>query len=253
MTFYNFLKAYIGPLCTNIASLCSIVGLILLFINDKTACIIALIVFCIGLIVILYGILKVINKLLHDNSEKEYRGISSFYVYQSNDGRKSTFEVYRLIQCKRFFLTEIPYNFKWSGTKQPVLTSNAQIIENVQHNENKNKWDGARIKFKQPLRYNECTVVNVKTENDDFDGAAKPWISCNLVVPIEMMLFRIMLSYKPDGYNKSAIFERKKIDTEIDGEYEYLESVEFNEGNKLYSFCKINPEPGYIYRLRWEK
>ena len=68
-----------------------------------------------------------------------------------------------------------------------------------------------------------------------------------------MMLFRIMLSYKPDGYNKSAIFERKKIDTEIDGEYEYLESVEFNEGNKLYSFCKINPEPGYIYRLRWEK
>ena len=64
MTFYNFLKAYIGPLCTNIASLCSIVGLVLLFINDKTACIIALIVFCIGLIVILYGILKVINKLL---------------------------------------------------------------------------------------------------------------------------------------------------------------------------------------------
>ena len=127
------------------------------------------------------------------------------------------------------------------------------LLLHIHHNEDKNKWDGACIKFRRPLRDNECTVVNVKTENDDFDGAAKPWISCNLETPIEMMLFRVMLSYKPDGYNVPAIFERKKVDTEIDGEYEYLESVEFNAGNKLYSFCKITPEPGYIYRLRWEK
>lgn len=253
MNIYNFLKAYIGPVYAGFASLCSIAGLVLLFVNNKTACIIALAVFCVGLIVLVYGILKAINKLVLDNSDKEYRSISSFYVYQSNDGQKSTFEVYRLIQCKRLFLTGIPYNFKWSGTRQPVLTSNAQTIENVHHNEDKNKWDGACIKFRRPLRYNECTVVNVKTENDDFDGAAKPWISCNLEAPIEMMLFRVMLSYKPDGYNVPAIFERKKVDTEIDGEYEYLESVEFNAGNKLYSFCKITPEPGYIYRLRWEK
>lgn len=253
MNIYNFLKAYIGLAYTGFASFCSIAGLVLLFINNKTACIIALAVFCIGLIVLICRIVKAINKLVLDDSDKEYRSISSFYVYQSNDGQKSTFEVYRLIQCKRLFLTEIPYNFKWSGTKQPVLTSNAQTIEDVHHNEDKNKWDGARIKFGRPLRYNECTVVNIRTENDDFDGKAMPWISCNLETPIEMMLFRVMLSYKPDGYNESAVFERKKIDAEIDGEYEYLESVGFNTGNKLYSYSKINPEPGYIYRLRWKK
>lgn len=253
MKIYNFLKAYIGPTYAGIASLCSIAGLVLLFVNSKTACIVALAVFCVGLVVIVYSILKAINKLILDNSEKEYRSISSFYVYQSNDGRKSTFEIYRLIQCKRLFLTEISYKFKWSGTRLPILTSNAQTIEGVRHDTDKNKWDGARIKFGKPLRYNECTVVNVKTDNDDFDGMAKPWISCNLEAPIEMMVFRVMLSYKPSEYKEPAIFERKKIDTEIDGAYEYLESVEFNTGNKLYSFCKTNPEPGYIYRLRWEK
>lgn len=253
MKVYNFLKTYIGPAYAGLASLCSIAGLVLLFINSKTACIIALAVFCLGLMAILYAVFKAINKLVLDNSDKEYRSISSFYVYQSNDGRRSTFEVYRLLQCKRLFLTEIPYNFKWTGTRQPVLASNAQTIENVRHNEDKNKWDGAVIKFRRPLRYNECTVVNVRMENDDFDGEARPWISCNLVTPIEMMSFRVMLSYKPDGYNRPAVFERKKIDTEIDGEYEYLESIDFNTGNKLYSFCKVNPEPGYIYRLRWEK
>lgn len=253
MKIYNFLKTYIGPFCTFFASLCSIVGLVLLFINNKTACIIALAVFCIGLITIIYRILKAINKLVLDNSNREYRSISSFYVYQSKDGQKSTFDTYRLIQCKRLFLTEIPYRFKWSGTRNPVLTSNAQTIENVHHYKDKNQWDGASIKFNRPLRYNECTVVNVKTENDDFDGTAKPWISCNLQTPIEMMLFRVMLSYKPDTFNAPAIFERKKIDTEIDGDFEYLESVDYDAGNKLYSFCKVNPEPGFIYRLRWEK
>lgn len=253
MNIGNFLKAYIAPIYAGLVSFCTIAGFVLLFVNNKTACIIALAVFCLGLMILIYGILRAINKVILENSDKEYRSISSFYVYQSNDGRKSTFEVYRLIQCKRLFLTEIPYNFKWSGTKQPTLTSNAQTIVNVQHNKDNNKWDGAYIQFGRPLRYNECTVVNVKTDNDDFDGAAKPWISCNLETPIEMMLFRVMLSYKPDGFAAPAIFERKKIDTEIDGEYEYLESVEFNTGNKLYSYCKINPEPGFIYRLRWEK
>lgn len=253
MNIYNFLKAYIGPTCAGFASFCSICSVVLLFINNKTACIIALIVFSVGLLALVYGILKAINKLILDNSDREYRGISSFFVYQSGDGRKSTFEVYRLIQCKRLFLTEIPYKFKWTGTKQPNVTSNAQIIENIHHNENKNKWDNACLKFSRPLRYNECTVINVKTENDDFDQKAKPWISCNLERPLEMMLFRVMLSYKSNEYKDPAIFERKKIDTEIDGEFEYLESVEFNAGNKLYSFCKVNPEPGYIYRLRWNK
>lgn len=176
-------------------------------------------------------------------------------VYQSisSDGRKSTLDTYRVIQCKRLFLTEIRFNFKWTGKKMPKLSSCAQTIENIHHNEDGNKWDDAIVKFQNPLRYNECTVVNIKTENDDYDNTAQPWLNCKLSAPIDMLDFRIMLSYKPNGYSKPAIFERKKIDSEIDGDYEYMESIEFDTGNKQYSFCKVNPNPGFVYRLRWEK
>ena len=153
-----------------------------------------------------------------------------FIHFECKDGQNSTFEVYRLIQCKRLFLTEISYNFKWSGTKRPTITSNAQKIRKVSHNGDKEKWDDALILFNRPLRYNECTVVNIKTENDDFDGKAKPWLSCKLESPIEMMVYRILLPYKPSNYNLNAVFERKKIDALIDWVYDYFVSVAFNSG-----------------------
>lgn len=253
MKVYNFLNAYIGPTYSGLASLCSIVGLILMFTNNKTACIIALSVFCLGFIALIWGILKAINRVILENCDKEYKSISTSYVYHSEDGQKSTLETYRMIQCKRLFLTEIHFNFKWTGSKMPKLSSSTQTIERVKHNEDGNKWDDAVIKFGKPLRYNECTVMNIKSENDDFDGTAKPWLSCKLSTPIDMIDYHVMLSYKSDNFNKSAIFERKKIDTDVDGEFEYLESINFDMGNKMYRFCKISPEPGYIYRLRWEK
>lgn len=253
MKVYNFLKAYIGPVYTGLASLCSIVGLVLVFMNSKTACIVALSAFCIGFVALIYGILRAINKIILENSDKEYKSISTSYVYQSKDGRKSTLDTYRMIQCKRLFLTEIHFNFKWTGTKMPKLSSDIQTIERVRHNEDGNKWDDAVVRFSKPLRYNECTVMSIKSENDDVDNTAKPWLSCKLSAPIDMINYHVLLSYKSDGYNQSAVFERKKIDTDVDGDFEYLESVSFDTGNKIYRFCKVNPEPGYIYRLRWEK
>ena len=68
-----------------------------------------------------------------------------------------------------------------------------------------------------------------------------------------MLSFRILLSYKSNEYAKPAYFERKKIVSQIDGDFEFIESVEFDKNHKLYYHTKTNPEPGYIYRLRWEK
>jgi hypothetical protein len=166
---------------------------------------------------------------------------------------KSTFEVYRTIQCKRLFLTEIPYNFKWTGAIPPKIESVSQKISPLIHNENKNEWDTAKITFNHPLKYNECTVISIKTANEDTDNTAKPWISSRLDTPIEMLVFRVLLSYKSKEYAKPAYFERKKIVSQIDGDFEFVESVEFDKDHKLYYHTKTNPEPGYIYRLRWEK
>lgn len=251
--FNDFLRTYIGSAFTFIASVCSIVSLGLMFIGDKNSVIIALTTLVLGLMVIVVRILVGINRIIHVDSAEDYKRISSLYVYESANGVNSTFEVFRTIQCKRMFLSSIPYNFKWTGSIIPKISSLAQEISPLVQSNSKNEWDTLLIKFSSPLRYNQCAVVNVKTENDDSDGTAKPWISSRLDSPIEMMSYRVLLSYKPDGYNKPAYFERKKIDTQIDGDYEHVDSVPFNSNHKSYIFTVVNPEAGYIYRLRWEK
>lgn len=253
MRFYPFLKTYIGAAFTFFASLCSIASLVLLFINTHYAVIVALVIYGIGVTTLVGGFLFGINKMVHDNSKEEYKRISSIFIFQSNDGVKSTFEIFRTIQCKRLFLTEIPYSFKWSGSIVPKLESRIHKLGPLRHDADKNKWDDTIIQFKHPLKYNECTVINVKTENDDTDGLAKPWISSRLESPIEMMTYRVLLAYKDSQFNKPAIFERKKIDSQIDGDYVTLESVPFDKEHKSYFYCATNPEPGFIYRLRWEK
>lgn len=248
-----FLKVYVGPTFTLFASVCSILSVVLLFLNHAWMGFVALAIICVGLVVLLWRILHGINQLVGENSAEEYKKISSIFIYQSSDGVKSTFEVQRSIQCKRVFLTEIPYNFKWTGSVEPKIESKSHSLVNITHDQDKNRWDNAVIRFARPLKYNECTVINVKIETDDVDGSAKPWISSRLESPIEMLTYRILLAYKNQDFNSPAIFERKKIDTQIDGEYEKLTAVSFDKEHKSYYYSCTNPEPGFIYRLRWEK
>ena len=253
MKLWDFLRTYISSTCSFLASLCSILSIILMLVSNETYTLIALIVLCLGFIILIYGILRGINKIVLDNSSEDYRRISSFCIFLSHDGVKSTFESFRMIQCKRLFLTDIPYNFKWTGSIRPRLSSTSQIIEDIVFHDDEKKWDEAKIKFKHPLKYNESTVIHIKTENDDPDHKAQPWISCKLDSPIDMMTFRVLLSYKDANFNKPAILENKDLNTQIDGDYKALESVPFDKGNKMYSYCCANPQPGRIYRLRWER
>ena len=249
----NIINTFIKPYFAFAASACSIVGLVIVVLCDKDATIIALVTLCLCLILVLIGIILAINKMIDHNYGKEYKGISSFYVYQTDDGEKSTFETYRLIQCKRMFLSQIEYRFKWSGSIMPKIWSNSQIVENIVHHDDAQQWDSAILKFKKPLTYNESTVVHIKTENDDHDGTAKPYIYCKLESPIDIMQFRVLLAYKPDSYDQKAVFERKLISQEVDSDFEYLESVDFNCLYKQYYHVVVDPAPGYIYRLRWVK
>ena len=230
----NLVRTFIAPYFAFAASVCSIVGLVIILLSNKNATIVALMAFCLFLLIILTGVLL---------------GIAS----QTDDGIKSTFETFRLIQCKRIFLSQIEYRFKWSGTIMPRIFSNSQRIENIKHYSDAQQWDSAILRFKKPLTYNESTVVHIKTENDDHDGTAKPFIYCKLESPIDIMQFRVLLAYKPTGYTEKAIFERKLIDQEIDAEFEYIESIEFNSLYKQYYHVIVDPAPGYIYRLRWKK
>ena len=249
----KYLSSFIGPYYAFAASACSIIGLVIVILADKNAVIVALLTLCLCMAIILVGTILAIDRFLRQNYNKDYKGISSFYVYQTDDGIKSTFETFRLIQCKRMFLSQIEYKFKWSGSLMPKIWSKSQIIESIVHHDDVRQWDSALLKFRKPLMYNESTVVHIKTENDDHDGSAKPYIYCRLETPIDIMQFRVLLAYKPDGYSEKAIFERKPISQDIDSEFEYIESVDFNVLYKQYYHVIVDPSPGYIYRLRWVK
>ena len=253
MKFFNFLRTYAGAGFIYFASFCSIASLVLFFINNELACIFALCFFCLGLLILLIGILRGINKMINDNSEEEYKRIATFYSFQSSDGVTATYEMFRMIQSKRLFLSDIPYNFKWDGPHIPQISSESQTITGKKSNSDKNKWDEATIRFRQPLKYNECSVVNVKCYFDDYDQIPQAHVTSKLDAPIDVITFRVLLTYKPDGYNVAATLKRKKIKAEIERDYEIMNSVPFDTHHKLYFYCLFDPEPGYYYKLEWNK
>ena len=183
------MKSLLGSIwnwVVGVSVISSIVGLIIVFLSDKNAVIVSLVTFCFVLIVILVGVGITLHRLLKQNFPEPYERISSFYEFRSDDGQKSVFEVYRLIQSKRALLTHIEYKFKWSGTKPPTIFSNSQILGDPVFSKDPNVWDKCDIHFKSPLTYNESTVVHIRTENDDYDGKASPYISTRLDSPINL-------------------------------------------------------------------
>lgn len=252
-TFFDFLKYTIGPWWSFLASLSSVAAIILLFVNNETACICALGLFCFGLLLIVVGILRGISNFVEKTYKDPYKKIASFFIFKSEDGVNSTFETYRLIQSKRPFLSTIQYDYKWTGNVKPQLASDPHRVVRNENSNDRNTWDRATIKFQHPLKYDECAVLHIKTVNEDKEKVAKPWINAKLDSPIEVITFRVLLPYKEDSFNEPAYFERRKIDAQVDGEYEHIECVAFDRKCKSYFISKHYPEAGYSYRLRWEK
>lgn len=75
------------------ATVASLIGLVLAFVSDKNAVIIALIAFCISLAIIVLGVCITVSRLLRQNNPDPYQRISSFYEFRCDDGQKSVFEM----------------------------------------------------------------------------------------------------------------------------------------------------------------
>lgn len=206
----TYLKKYVYPWFVDMASFASIIGLIIAFVSDDRAVFIALVTFCLVLLILLFASLFAVNRVILRNYPVEYKKISSFFIFQCDDGVHSTFETYRLIQCKRSLLTELEYNYRWSGSISPKISSENQRIEELACRTDDN-YHTAIIKFKKPLTFNESAVLHIKTSNDDAKGDALPYLSCKIDTPIDIMQFRVLLAYKPDDYSRQAYVRRRKI------------------------------------------
>lgn len=235
-----------------VANFASIVGVFYLLFTDEINTKIALVIFCAFLLSVLALILVGIHKFIKKENEENYKKISAFTSYETTDGIHGTYEIYKIIQSKRLFLSEVDHNFKWSGSKEPKISSNLQEIKHKPQII-PDDYDKVVLHLKQPLHFNETGTIHFKAETDDFDSKAKPFLDHKVNCEMNLVQFRVTLKNKDDSYSKPAKFMKKPITSNVSTDYTLCESIEFDSKSKSYQYNLTNPEIGYFYRLEWEK
>lgn len=184
---------------------------------------------------------------------KGFRPIATFVRYSTTDGKVFTHETFRQIQIKLAYLSEIEHKYLWSGSSPPKVTSLMQTIGSP-YLDAESGFQVRKVKFAQTRFFNETEVIHLKSSMDDSDGRSQPYVSLVVELPITLVQFRVELLHcmKPAHAGMTAFLERK-LKTLTRSEYELLRDVKFDLTSRAFECVLPNPEPGYEYRLRWDK
>lgn len=237
---------------TIVAGIASIISLFCLFFDDKTNGIIALCAFILFLISIIVLLFVAINKLIKTDYPQDYKKIIVFASYETQDGIRGVFEVFKVIQSKRIALQQIEHNFKWTGSKSPSISSDLQDIKTVIKS-NSDDYDKAVLALRKPLSYNDSGTIHFKAATDDVDGTAQPHLDHKVETEMNVIHFRVTLKYKDNNYSMPAKLLKKPIANNSPVNYKQFASVSFDKETKSYQYSILNPEVGFFYRIEWEK
>jgi len=241
----------INPLLGWAGVFCSIASIIFLIFNETVCAFIALGVLCIMLICLLWRIVVVLNHFLEKPTEDKHKCIASFIKYKCPDGENVYFETYKLIQAKCSVLHFFDLGLKWSGTRQLEVESSLQDIENFRINNSNTEYDNVILRLKRPVLYNENTVIHCKTHVNDADHRSDPKVEVCVKSPTELINTTIELSFKER--NTPARCMKKRIESIVPQNYQLFDSIPFNEKTRQYEYSLINPDPGYFYKIEWDR
>lgn len=235
-----------------VVSISSFVGLFYLILADPQSTIIALSVFCVMvvaftgyLIWLLYKSFENLNNPFHVNSQ--------FVKYETSDANRVIFECFKVAQAQQPLLTEYPWQFKWTGTQMPVISSDCQVVGTLTQDGDRTNYDKVVLKFPQPLHLNQTTVIHFKAVMNDADSSSEPKVEAKIIHECDFIQFRIVLRYKDPDKTAPAILERKKIDTQTGSGFDQITMVPFDKDTKSYEHQLFSPEVGYIYKIRWDR
>ena len=107
--------------------------------------------------------------------------------------------------------------------------------------------------LRQPKLYNETAVFHHKVIADDPDRSSQPKVEIKIEDPIDLVRVNISLGYKEIGYNGIARVERSAILHEGPPVYESIGVIPFDKILKEFTYTFKYPEPGYFYRISWER
>ncbi len=186
---------------------------------------------------------------------KGYIPVATFVRYTTTDGKQIVYEAFRQIQVKHAFLTEIEHRYSWSGTKRPTITSTLQTIGPTAKDE-KTGWDVVPVKFRHPRYYNDTEIVHLRSTLDDSDEKSETYCNIRIDHPTRMLQFRIELLHcsKPNHGNMIAHIERRLETLSAASEpWEPIDKIQFNVTSRSFEHLIADPNPGYQYRIRWDR
>ena len=175
-----------------LSGISSIAGFFVALSSDQSKVVSVLIAIIVFLVALLLSVWYAIHKIVHKEFDRGYIKLSFFTKCEYVNQNHIIYDGYRLIQSKRAFLPSIKWAFKWSGSKQPIISSTLQdcddkIIENTS-----NDYDHVVLKFKKALSYNESAVVHFHANMDDVDNTAQPYLDVRIEEPISVVDFRVI-------------------------------------------------------------
>lgn len=229
----------------------SLLSLGLLIFGDKNAVIVALTFFCLSLISINILIVKAVSEYLKIGRSAESDIISIDIKYETSDGYNIDYNVYKVIQSKSILLKELKHGFKWTGSKEPKISSNLQECINTKHNIDDDSFNFACLNLKTPLYYNQTALLHFRAEMNDSDQRSETMISCKVSSFIEIIKFRVIL--KHINYDSKAKLYKRKINSLTLNKEKEIATIPFDINTKTYEYIQERPEIGFFYILRWER
>lgn len=214
---------------------------------------VALTIFTVAVLAVAAQLIWSLRKWQNKNYPNGYIPVATFVRYTTTDGKHVVHENFRQIQIKHGYLTKILHRQYWTGTKEPVLSSSLQRI-GTKSKDPVTAFDIIEIHFARPRYYNDTEIVHTRCSIDDSDERSSTHVEIYIQAPINLVHFRVELLHcqKPAHAGMIAWFERRPHGA-TSSPYEPLSEVRFDATSRSFEKLVAQPDPGYNYRLRWDR
>lgn len=241
--FASFIVALLGVIGVSAANL----------FEDAYKSHIALLIFALTCVVVLLYAVWTLRQWQKTQYPKGYVPVATFLRYTTTDGKQIVYETFRQIQVKHAFLSRIENRYSWTGSKPPVVTSSLQKIS-AARKDAVTGWDVVDVIFAYPRFYNDTEIVHIRSTLDDSDEKSQTFCSLIMEYPSKLAQFRIELLHcgKAAHAGMTAFIERR-LATSTTGVFEQVDTVKFNITSRSFEYLLANPDPGFTYRIRWDR
>lgn len=239
----------VGKIFAVVSGVCSIVGVVSMFLLDKDRFLVAVIVYSIAITAFFIAVYIHVLRSLSFRYKDKYKRIAVLNTFTCDDGKTVVFETRKFIQSKAPFLNEVTYERKWQGRGMPIFKVNGHPV-NYSTNGNPDEFDKVSIKLDKTLAYNETSFYT--TSHECQYSEYEPRFGCKVDEPTDFIQFRILLGSK-NGKQKPAKLYKRSLKSGGVSTDQLIKSIDFDQKHKLYFYVIEHPEIGYNYFIVWDK